>query len=73
MIFTYYEDGSIESDSYYINSLREGIFKRFHLNQRLMYTSQIKNGLEDGVVTQYAMDGTVLWQGKFKDGEIVTK
>tara|TARA_X000000368_G_C22959310_1_gene680248 strand:+ start:248 stop:1162 length:915 start_codon:yes stop_codon:yes gene_type:complete len=73
MIFTYYEDGSIESDSYYINSLREGIFKRFHLNQRLMYTSQIKNGLEDGVVTQYAMDGTVLWQGKFKEGEIVTK
>ena len=34
-----------------------------------MFESQVKNGLRDGIATQYALDGTILWQGQFKDGK----
>tara|TARA_B100001142_G_C14152638_1_gene585179 strand:- start:57 stop:902 length:846 start_codon:yes stop_codon:yes gene_type:complete len=71
MIFTYYEDGSIESYANYVNSLMEGTFRRFHLNGQLMFMSENKKGLQDGKSTQYALDGTILSEGVFKEGEFV--
>ena len=47
------------------------MFKRFHLNGQLGYTSEYKNGLRNGIATQYALDGTILWQGEYKEGELV--
>ena len=71
-VFTYYEDGSIETQADFVNSLLEGTFSEFHLNGQLRYMGEYKKGLLDGLSTEYALDGTILWQYRYKEGEIIS-
>ena len=71
--FTFYEDGSLESKTFYVDSLAQGEFKRFHANGGVVFQSSYKDGLLDGMARTYALDGILLWEGEYKKGDLVEK
>jgi len=71
---TFHKDGSLQSKAYYVDSLLEGEVEAYHLNGELAYTTSYKKGLRDGVAKEFALDGTtLLWEGEFKEGDLVEK
>jgi len=70
---TFYEDGLLESKTFHVDSLIQGDFKRLYPNGGVASIISFKDGLRDGMARMYALDGILLWEGEYKEGEIINK
>ena len=63
----------LEAEGFFIDSLKQGEFKALYSNGGVASIVSFKDGLRDGMTRTYALDGMLLWEGEYKEGEIINK
>ena len=65
---TYYENGSIATETSYMNEKMHGTYKTFFETGILSTEEEYVNGLINGVEKEYHEDGSLLSTTKYKNG-----
>ena len=58
---------------FFIASLKQGEFKVLYSNGGVASKISFKDGLRDGMTRMHALDGMLLWEGEYKEREIINK
>ena len=67
----YYEDGSKESETTFVNGVENGEYKSWYRSGKLAWTGHYKNGLMDGVWREYDdFSGSLIGHEEYKNGEL---
>ena len=67
----YYENGKIQSETYWVNGKQEGTWKIYYPNGTLKQTSSWKAGKENGPEINYHENGKIESEGNFVMGKLV--
>ena len=68
LVVTYNDDGTVRSEIYYTNDIRDGICN-WYSNGHLTSTAHYKDGKEHGTSIQYHAPGKILNIQNYKDGK----
>lgn len=71
-VTTYYQNGKKESSGKVKNYKKQGTWKYWEADGRLMKTVQYKDDIAEGAYTEYFHDGTVALQGTYGSGGMKT-
>ena len=65
----YYQDGKIEQRGKYSSDKPSGLWTWFYTNGKIWREENLLKGVEDGSLTEYNKEGTVILKGDYVDGE----
>ena len=70
LAYTLFDDGNIESYSYYVDSEEDIQSVEFYYNGKLKNYCEFKDGLIEGEMIQCAENGQMIYYGKYENDEI---
>lgn len=70
LAYTLFDDGNIESYSYYVDGEEDIQSVEFYYNGKLKNYCEFKDGLIEGEMIQWAENGQMIYYGKYENDEI---
>ena len=71
-VYTYYENGKLQSKTSYKNKRRNGPYVEYYQNDKKSKQGQFKNGFRAGKWTQYSQKGWIEQVATYKNGKEVS-
>ena len=68
-----YVNGKIYAESNYLNNMKDGLQRKYHLNGQLKWEHNYKNNQLDGIQKEFDSNGKLVSEKKYKDGSELKK